>query len=73
LLYYINSDPLYDLKGAARPAREFYTDPKLEAAYTPVDIYTDFKSHLYDHPGRCLASPATHHINITTYDSPRLY
>eukprot|EP01038_Epipyxis_sp_PR26KG_P009373 gene9373-12629_t len=42
-------DPLYNLKGAAAPAKEFYRQPGLEDESEPIDLFSQLMGHLYDH------------------------
>lgn len=42
-------DPLYDLKGAARPAAEFYKDPNMTKDVDPVNVFELFKGRLWEH------------------------
>ena len=42
-------DPLYDLKGAARPAAEYYKDPKMTKDIDPINVFDLFNGRIYDH------------------------
>jgi len=42
-------DPLYDLKGAARPAAEHYKDPNMIADIGPIDVFELYKGRLWEH------------------------
>lgn len=43
------SDPHYNLKGAARPAREFYKDPNQVETPDPIDLLEMYSGHMWDH------------------------
>ena len=48
-------DPRYDLKGAARAAREFYKDPNYFDDIPNTNLFEDYKQRLYAHEeGRIL-------------------
>lgn len=42
-------DPVYYLKGAARPAQEFYRPPGWQEVVEPVDLTVTFKGRLWEH------------------------
>ena len=42
-------DPLYDLKGAARPAAEYYKDPNMTKDVDPIDVFEQYKGRLWEH------------------------
>ena len=42
-------DPLYELKGAARPAREFYRDPNGQDEVEPVDLLQKYAGRISEH------------------------
>jgi hypothetical protein len=42
-------DPLFDLKGPARAAREFYKDPNYMDDIPNTNLFDDFKGKLYEH------------------------
>mmetsp|Transcript_380 Transcript_380/g.693 ORF Transcript_380/g.693 Transcript_380/m.693 type:complete len:363 (-) Transcript_380:57-1145(-) len=50
-------DPNYNLKGAARPALDFYKDPNAQPEVEPVDLLSKYDTCMWDHEeGRVLLS-----------------
>ena len=73
-------DPLYDLKGAARPAREFYPQPGLSFTETTVDIFVQYEGRLSEHAEglKLLQSMlelglATHNVSMNTKESISIF
>ena len=48
-LYFEYIDPLFLLKGAARPAQEFYKQPGLMNEPMPKDIIQEYHGRLFEH------------------------
>lgn len=42
-------DPNYQLKGAARPALEHYSDPNYEPEPEPIDLLGEYEGRLWEH------------------------
>ena len=45
---------MYDLKGAARPAREHYVDPNYISEPEPENLMEKYKGNMWGHEGRLL-------------------
>lgn len=42
-----SADPLFDLRGAAKPARAFYPDPNLASQARPVDYFEQYAGKMF--------------------------
>jgi len=42
-------DPEYHLKGAARPAQDYYRPPNYEPPVQPIDVFVVYRDRLFEH------------------------
>ena len=73
-------DPQYNLKGAARAAREFYPDPKRKPDVPPQDLFETYDGRLWEHEeGRelfslmCKLAVSQHNLNNYTRDATKTF